>query len=362
MNSRRRRATDGGLWCGAAHQHRTSAIERGTGEAPLCDGADTVPRADARERETSPGMAVVAGDAISPPQRPGPAPWWSPATEIGRAVRPGGDRAPLGFVPLAAVAVAFLTLPLVALLVRAPWRSLPGDLTAPGVLTALRLSIVCSVGSAVPVARVRGAARLAAGSRPLPRPQRWFAPSCCCRWCCRRWSAASRCCSPSAAAASSASGWTAWFGITLPFTTAGAMLAETFVAMPFLVITVEAALRALDRRYEDAAATLGAGRWTRASPRDPAADRAGARRGRRALLGARARRVRRDHHLRRQLPGHDPDDAARRLPGAGERRRGGDHPAASSCWRSRWQCSSASAAAGSRRDEHSRTDTDGSRA
>jgi molybdate transport system permease protein len=32
--------------------------------------------------------------------------------------------------------------------------------------------------------------------------------------------------------------------------------------MPFLVITCEAGLRAMDRRFEDAAATLGAGRWT----------------------------------------------------------------------------------------------------
>ena len=62
-------------------------------------------------------------------------------------MRPGGDRAPFGFVPLALVAVAFLTLPLIALLVRAPWGSLPGDLTAPGVLTALRLSLICSVGA-----------------------------------------------------------------------------------------------------------------------------------------------------------------------------------------------------------------------
>jgi molybdate transport system permease protein len=36
------------------------------------------------------------------------------------------------------------------------------------------------------------------------------------------------------------------------------VMAETFVAMPFLVITVEASLRSMDRRYEDAAATLGA--------------------------------------------------------------------------------------------------------
>src|SRR5207245_8856131 len=52
------------------------------------------------------------------------------------------------------------------------------------------------------------------------------------------------------------------FGIRLPFTTAGAVMAETFVAMPFLVLTVEAGLRSMDRRYEDAARTLGAGRWT----------------------------------------------------------------------------------------------------
>jgi molybdate transport system permease protein len=39
-------------------------------------------------------------------------------------------------------------------------------------------------------------------------------------------------------------------------------MAETLVAMPFLVITVEAALRSMDRRFEDAAATLGASRLT----------------------------------------------------------------------------------------------------
>jgi molybdate transport system permease protein len=50
-------------------------------------------------------------------------------------------------------------------------------------------------------------------------------------------------------------------GVHLPFTTAGAVLAEAFVAMPFLVITVEAGLRSMDVRYEEAARTLGAGRW-----------------------------------------------------------------------------------------------------
>jgi molybdate transport system permease protein len=52
------------------------------------------------------------------------------------------------------------------------------------------------------------------------------------------------------------------FGVTLAFTTTGVVLAEAFVAMPFLVIAVEGALRGADARYEEAAATLGAGRWT----------------------------------------------------------------------------------------------------
>ena len=51
-------------------------------------------------------------------------------------------------------------------------------------------------------------------------------------------------------------------GLTLPFTTWGVIVAVTFVAMPLMVITVEGALRNLDPRYERAAETLGAGRWT----------------------------------------------------------------------------------------------------
>ena len=50
-------------------------------------------------------------------------------------------------------------------------------------------------------------------------------------------------------------------GVTLPFTTAGAVVAVSFVSMPFLVMTLEAALAGVDPRLEEAAATLGASRW-----------------------------------------------------------------------------------------------------
>jgi molybdate transport system permease protein len=52
-----------------------------------------------------------------------------------------------------------------------------------------------------------------------------------------------------------------WFGFRLPFTIWGVIVAQTFVAMPFLVLTVEASLRQFDNRFEEAARTLGASRW-----------------------------------------------------------------------------------------------------
>lgn len=48
-------------------------------------------------------------------------------------------------------------------------------------------------------------------------------------------------------------------GVRLPFTTAGAILAAAFVAFPFVVLAVEAAVRQSGVVYEEAAATLGAG-------------------------------------------------------------------------------------------------------
>ncbi|HTL23860.1 MAG TPA: ABC transporter permease [Mycobacteriales bacterium] len=48
-------------------------------------------------------------------------------------------------------------------------------------------------------------------------------------------------------------------GAVPAFTTYGVVLAETFVAMPFLVLTVEGALRSLPTTPEDVASSLGAG-------------------------------------------------------------------------------------------------------
>jgi molybdate transport system permease protein len=175
---------------------------------------------------------------------------------------PGGPaRAPLGLLIPALAGVAFLVVPLVGLLVRTPWSTLPQRLTEPGVLTALRLSLLTAtlatllcVALGVPLAWLL--ARVAFPGRrlvralitvPLVLPPvvggialllalgrrgllgEWLDTT---------------------------------FGISLPFTTAGVVVAESFVALPFLVISVEGALRGADARYEEAAATLGATRWT----------------------------------------------------------------------------------------------------
>ena len=91
-------------------------------------------------------------------------------------------------------------------------------------------------------------------------------------------------------------------GIQIAFSTTAVVMAQTFVALPFLVVSLEGALRTAGQRYEVVAATLGAAR-----PRSPAGHAAaGAARadlGRRAVVRPRARRVRRHDHLRRQPPG-----------------------------------------------------------
>ena len=115
--------------------------------------------------------------------------------------------------------------------------------------SALRLSLMTAPLATRGLAGARGAARVGAGPGHVSRAQRLRALRHACRWCCRRWSAASRCSSRSAAAA--------WSGPYLDATGSASrcrspppavVVAETFVAMPFLVITVEGALRAADTR------------------------------------------------------------------------------------------------------------------
>jgi molybdate transport system permease protein len=51
-------------------------------------------------------------------------------------------------------------------------------------------------------------------------------------------------------------------GVQVPFTTTAVVIAQTFVAMPFLVVSLEGALRGSGDRYEQIASTLGARPWT----------------------------------------------------------------------------------------------------
>ncbi len=165
-------------------------------------------------------------------------------------------------VVLAAVATAFFALPLLGLLQRAAWSDVVRDLGSPEARAALRLSLECSLWATalatvlgVPLAWVlaRGEFRGRTLLRALVLLPMVLPPV------------------VGGVALLYAFGRTdglvgPWLadtlGIQLTFSKTGVVLAETFVAMPFLVLTVEGGWRALDARYEDAAATLGAGRWT----------------------------------------------------------------------------------------------------
>ena len=182
----------------------------------------------------------------------------APHAGAGRADRASRARAglPWPLVAPAVVGVAFLLLPLAGLLLRAPWRHLPQVLADAGVAGALRLSLLCATAATaaslllgVPLAWLLSRARgRAAGSlRALVSLPLVFPPvvgGVALLLALGRLGIAGRLLDD-------------WFGVTLPFTTAGVIVAETFVAMPFLVITVEGALRSADQGLEEAAATLG---------------------------------------------------------------------------------------------------------
>jgi molybdate transport system permease protein len=174
--------------------------------------------------------------------------------------RGGKEHLPAPALLVALIAIAFFTLPFLGLVWRAPWSKAWDVLTEPSVRTALWLSIRCSLGATafamffgVPLAwllaRVdfpgRGVVRaLCTLSMVLPPVVGGVALF---------FSFGRR--------GLFGQYLDRWFDFRLPFTTWGVVVAQTFVAMPFLVLTVEAALRQLDRRFEDAARTLGGSRW-----------------------------------------------------------------------------------------------------
>jgi molybdate transport system permease protein len=164
-------------------------------------------------------------------------------------------------VVLAAVCTLFFVLPLAGLVARTPWASALGILSDRDVLAALRLSVVCSLATTalaallgVPLAWVLARLRfpgknLLRGLTTLPMVLPPVVGGVALLLAFGRRGLVGEPLS-------------AGLGLSLPFTTAGVIVAETFVAMPFLVITVEAGLRSMDVRFEEAARTLGAGRWT----------------------------------------------------------------------------------------------------
>ncbi len=176
-----------------------------------------------------------------------------------RARRRDRGGLPWPLAPAAALAVAFLTLPLVALLTQVAWTRLPELLAAPAALDALRLSLVCSLAATVlsallgvPLAWVLAHGRgpgiaLLRGVVTLPLVLPPVVGGLALLLALGRRGLVGR-------------EFEVWTGFTLPFSTAGVIVAETFVAMPFLVVTVEGALRSADAGLEEAAATLGATR------------------------------------------------------------------------------------------------------
>ncbi len=177
----------------------------------------------------------------------------------GRRAASSRHRPPALVVALAAVTATFFALPVIGIVLRAPWGSLLHDLTTPAALDALRLSLVCStlamllaVAFGTPLAWVLARVEFPGRSvvRGLVLLPMVMPP------------VVGGIALLSAFSANSVIG--GWLhdtmGIQLTFSAAGVVMAESFVAMPFFVITVEAALRTADRSLEDAAANLGGGR------------------------------------------------------------------------------------------------------
>jgi molybdate transport system permease protein len=166
---------------------------------------------------------------------------------------------PPALAVLAAVGLAFVALPIVGLAARAPWgdagRILSGSLAGPALLLSLQVATLASAMALVlgfpiawllarasfrGIAAVRGLVVLPVVLPPVVAGIGLLA----------------------ALGRRGILGDTlSVAGVTLPFSTAGAVIAAAFVALPFLVLSLEAGLRSMDVRLEDAASAMGASRW-----------------------------------------------------------------------------------------------------
>jgi molybdate transport system permease protein len=161
-----------------------------------------------------------------------------------------------------AIAIAVLSLgavaaPILALLARADWRTLPATLATPVAWQALGLTAL-TASAATAACLVFGVPTALVLSRCPPGLARWLRAGCLIplvlppmvsgvallSWLGRRGLAGQV---------------LELAGIRLPFTTVGVVIAQTFVAWPFLVVGVEAALRAGAGDHERVGASLGAG-------------------------------------------------------------------------------------------------------
>ena len=181
------------------------------------------------------------------------------ASGNGRSRRRSGP--PVLVVVAAVMGAAVFVVPLLAMIIRAPWTHAWDIVGDPQVRNALRLSMVCSLSATalsfvfgVPLAWVQARADFpgrsllrAVTTLPVVLPP-----------------------VVGGLALLLALGRNGiigrylydWFSIRLPFSTPGTIIAETFVSMPFLVLSMEGAFAGADQRYEEAAATLGASRST----------------------------------------------------------------------------------------------------
>lgn len=174
--------------------------------------------------------------------------------------RHGAPSTPLALWLPALIGVTLLVLPLVGLLVRVPWTDVIDLLTSDSVGTAIRLSLIVSTCAAalsvvlglplgwVLARRSFPGRRLVRALVLLPMVLPPVVGGTALLFALGRRGVIGR--------------WLdAWFGITLPFSTAGAVLAATFVSLPFFVITVESALADADVEVEETARSLGASQW-----------------------------------------------------------------------------------------------------